>query len=429
MTVQTPSSPSELPDACPWQPAMDLAAELAARYEIAPLAALLKSARAVARQDEISVAVVGRFKAGKSSFLNHLIGREVLPVGVVPVTASITEMRYGACEDARVHYQDGRESTVPLDAIAGYIAERENPENRKQAARIVIELPELRRFRGLRFVDTPGLESALAHNTRTSLDWLPNVGVALVAVSVDPPLSERDIELLKSLYRHTPRVVVLLTKADLLSERQLAEVLDYVGAQLAGNFPVPPQVFPYSTRPGFERFGQALEARLLHGAMAGLGREREAILARKVDTLLAECGDYLALSLKSAEMIDAERQALQRQFAEEREIAGEVQSAIRLLVQHAAAETRRTAAERLEVHRDDLERALLADFERQFPNWTQSLRQGYHLVRASSGIFSMLHTAPILGRGFVAAEQQSGCGSGAGPRLGFGRIVTAARAT
>ncbi len=33
--------------------------------------------------------------------------------------------------------------------------------------------------------------------------------------------------------------------------------------------------------------------------------------------------------------------------------------------------------------------------------------QGYHLVRASSGIFSMLHTAPVLGRGFIAADDKA----------------------
>ena len=48
-------------------------------------------------QDEIGVAVLGRFKAGKSSFLNDFLGRGILPVGV-PVTAVVTEIRYGARE-------------------------------------------------------------------------------------------------------------------------------------------------------------------------------------------------------------------------------------------------------------------------------------------------------------------------------------------
>ena len=105
-------------------------------------------------QDEISVAVLGRFKAGKSSFLNHFIGRNVLPVGVVPVTAVVTEIRYGAREEARVHHHDGRDPEVPLDQIGGYISEKENPENAKQVDLIyrrtagiaAVSRPEVRRY-------------------------------------------------------------------------------------------------------------------------------------------------------------------------------------------------------------------------------------------------------------------------------------------
>jgi len=350
-----------------------LAADLAARYEISALAGLLASVRAAAEQDEISVAVLGRFKAGKSSFLNHFIGRNFLPVGVVPVTAVVTEIRYGAREVARVHHRDGRDPEVPLDEIGSYISEKENPENAKQVGLITVELPELRRFCHLKFVDTPGLESALSHNTQTSLDWLPNVGLALVAVSVDPPLSQGDIDLLKSLYQYTPKVAVLLTKADLLSQRELAEVVSFVRAQLARNFRGTPRVFPYSTKPGFERFRQSLEAELAGGTLERFAEERESILIRKMDTLLRECGDYLALSLKSAEMVQSERQALQQHIIGEKEIVGEVKSAIRLVIQHAAGGTRSSVSQRLETHQNDLERTLLAAFESEFPKWTKSL--------------------------------------------------------
>ena len=127
-------------------------------------------------QNEISVAVFGRFKAGKSSFLNDFIGREILPVGVVPVTAVVTEISYGTEQRALVHFRNGQTAEVAVDQIAAYISERENPENQKEVELIAVELPELRRFRGLAFVDTPGLESALSHNTDASLNWLPNAG-------------------------------------------------------------------------------------------------------------------------------------------------------------------------------------------------------------------------------------------------------------
>ena len=195
-----------------FEPAIEFASELAERYELAALAPLLASCRTAVSRDEVSVAVVGRFKAGKSSFLNHFTNRSILPVGVVPVTAVVTEIGFGASEKAVVHFLDGRVQELNVDSIASYVSERENPQNAKGVKLISVELPALERFRGLKFVDTPGLESALLHNTEESLKWLPNVGLALVAVSVDPPLSQQDIELLNRLYRFTPNVTVLLTR-------------------------------------------------------------------------------------------------------------------------------------------------------------------------------------------------------------------------
>ena len=350
-----------------------LVAELASQYEISALSGLLATARAALNQDEITVAVLGRFKAGKSSFLNDFIGRAILPIGVVPVTAAVTEMRYGPDERARVHYLDGSIRDVHLDQIGEYISEKENPENAKGVGLIAVEIPELRRFRGLKFVDTPGLESALAHNTQASLAWLPNVGLALVAVSVDPPLSQRDIDLLKSLYQYTPKVGILLAKADLLSEAELQEVAGFVRSQLAKNFPGMPRVFPYSTKPGFERFRQALEAALVSDTLGNFAEEREAILSRKVETLIRESSDYLTLSLKSAERVQSERQELRQQIVGEKEILDEVKSQIRLVVQNAAAGTRSKVSNHLETHQKELEQALLQDFETKFPGRAKSL--------------------------------------------------------
>jgi GTP-binding protein EngB required for normal cell division len=352
---------------------LELVTELAERYGISALSGLMATVRGAAGQDEIGVAVLGRFKAGKSSFLNHFLGRNILPVGVVPVTAVITEIRYGPREQARVLHHDGRVVEAPLERIGSYVSEKENPENVKQARLITVELPELRRFRGLKFVDTPGLESALAHNTQTALDWLPNVGLALVAVSVDPPLSEREIELLKNVYRYTPKVAILLTKADLLSGAELEEVVEFVRGQLCKRLGSAPRVFPYSVKPGFERFRDALQQELTLGTLQHLAAERQAILSRKFDTLLQECSGYLALSLKSAELQDADRRALSRQVLGEREAVDDLRSTVRLVVRNAAAGTRSMAANRLEAHQSDLERKLLAHFESEFPKWGRNL--------------------------------------------------------
>ena len=123
----------------------------------------------------IDVAVLGRFKAGKSSFLNHLTGRDVLPIGVVPLTAVITRLRYQGKERAEVRFLDGTTKTIPLGEISSFVGENENPKNLKQVAAVEIGLPELNPLAPLQFVDTPGLGSAFAHNTETALNWLPNI--------------------------------------------------------------------------------------------------------------------------------------------------------------------------------------------------------------------------------------------------------------
>ena len=180
----------------------------------------------------IDVAVFGRFKAGKSSFLNSLTGRTVLPIGVVPLTAVITRLRYGPAERAEVRFVDGTGKAVSAEEIRSYVCEDANPGNVKEVAAVEVELPALKALAPLEFVDTPGLGSAFVHNTEVALQWLPNVGAALVAVSCDAPLSERDLGLLEELRRHTPKIVLLLTKADLLSPAQRAEVLAFVERQL-----------------------------------------------------------------------------------------------------------------------------------------------------------------------------------------------------
>src|SRR5579872_421942 len=344
-----------------FSPAIDLASNLAQRYELSSLTPLLASVRSAVSQREVSVAVVGRFKAGKSSFLNHFTNRSILPVGVVPVTAIVTEIRFGPVERATVHFMDGRVNELAVESIGQYISERENPENTKRVQLITVELPGLERFAGLKFVDTPGLESALLHNTEEALKWLPNIGLALVAVSVDPPLSQQDVELLTRLYRFTPNVTVLLTKVDLIDTDERVEVMAFVNQQLRKAFEKAPQVVPYSIRPGYEDLKASLERDVFRPVLARFAEERGAIIRRKIDTLLCECADYVTLSLKSAELADTERRALKEQLIGQQKVIADVKSQLRLIAHHAAAGTRTFAEGRFQSYQKNIEGRLLND--------------------------------------------------------------------
>jgi hypothetical protein len=83
--------------------------------------------------------------------------------------------------------------------------------------------------------------------------------------------------------------------------------------------------------------------------------------------------DFLALSLKSAEVLQSERQALNEQLLGEKEALDDVKSVIRLLAQNASAGARADISQRLEAHQGEVESALFAAFESEFPKWTRSL--------------------------------------------------------
>ncbi len=302
-----------------------LATEIAERYQLASLQPLIDSSRALTERNELSVAVIGRFKAGKSSFLNHFLNRELLPVGVTP-------------------------------------------------SLLAVDLPQLAEMRALRFIDMPGLESALTHNTEVAMSWLPNVALALVAVSVDPPLSEHDVALLKRVYDYTPNVSILLTKVDLLTESERAEVMNFVHDRLAHTFGSAPPIFPYSIRPGYEDLKGQIQDTLINGTLEQFEEQRNAVLKRKLETLLRECHDYLALALKSAESDRFQREALERQVASEKASLQEMKSELRLVIRYAAGGVREAVAKRLERHKRELDASLSSELRTRFPDWTRSLR-------------------------------------------------------
>jgi len=353
---------------------LDAVAEVCERHGITALGDFLASCRAFAQEKTLNVAVLGRFKAGKSSFLNHLFGRALLPVGVIPVTSVVTEIQWGPHERAEILFTDGRRDGVPTERISEFISENQNPGNSKQVARVRVELPAIDRYRGIRFVDTPGLESVLEHNTDVLLEWLPNVGLALVAVGVDPPLSRHDIALIRNLSRYTPNISLLLTKVDVLDEDERVQVREFVQRQLARYWNDAVPVFPYSVRPGFERLCAQLDDRLLSQVRAEAGEQHTAILTHKLDSLLNECADYLNVALKAAEVADSEREELRRRILGQKESLDDTRLALNLIVRHAAGSTRSTFEALLRSDEIPLRQKLQTSLDHEFPAWAKSLR-------------------------------------------------------
>ncbi len=354
--------------------ALALANEIIERFGLSDLRSLFHSVQRQQHKRQLNVAIFGRFKAGKSSFLNQIIGRPLLPVGVVPVTSVVTEISYGPEEAAELVLRDGRcVPDIPLSSISQYISESENPENAKGIESVRVFLPALARFPELRFIDTPGLESIHTHSTEASLSWSPNADLALVTVGVDPPLAQHDISLIARLFDLTPRVSVLLTKVDLLDEPGQQEVLRFVETQLRVRFSSPVPVFPFSIKPGFENLRDHFEREFLQEALSSFHAQREAVLARKLQTLLRSTEDYLQLALKSAEVLDADREHLRSQVLGRDRSMADQKLQLHLLAHHAAVRSRSAIEAHLErTARVQLQRHLANRLSEVCPIWRGS---------------------------------------------------------
>ena len=355
---------------------LTLTSEAIERFALRDLDILLHSIRHQQGRAGLNIAVLGRFKSGKSSFLNHIIGRPLLPVGVLPVTSVVTSISFGARESAHIALLDGETRQINIDQAGEYIAESENPHNIKCIQEVRISLPSLQRFRGLTFVDTPGLESIFAHNTETSMAWTPNVDLALVAVSVDSPLTPQDVNLIERLHQFTPKVAVLLTKVDRLDNTGQEEVLQFITKQLREKFQMDIPVFLHSIHTGYESLGRRFEAQYILPALESFQENQAAIMDRKLGTLLGAIHDYLRLALKAMDMEDADRDAIRAEVLESGQSIANRKLGIRLMARHASGKTRPTIEYHFEKNiRPQLQRELTQKLDGIFPQWRKGFGQ------------------------------------------------------
>jgi GTP-binding protein EngB required for normal cell division len=197
--------------------------------------------------DNLEVALFGRVSSGKSSLLNALLGTNILPVGVNPITAVPTKLRYGVSLRAAVTYGDGRSEIVPVEELSKLVTEQGNPGNQRNVVRAMVEAPSPRLRHGIVVVDTPGLGSLAKRGGAETLAYLPTCDLALLLIDAGATLNEEDLGTLRLLYEAEIPAVVLLSKADLLGEDDLRQIIRYVQEQLQHELGLEVNVHPVSS--------------------------------------------------------------------------------------------------------------------------------------------------------------------------------------
>src|SRR5437870_6838688 len=78
--------------------------------------------------EQFNLVVLGQFKRGKSTLINALLGADLLPTAVVPLTSIVTIIQPGPQPHAVVRFLDGGTLEVAVAVLARYSAEGDKPD-------------------------------------------------------------------------------------------------------------------------------------------------------------------------------------------------------------------------------------------------------------------------------------------------------------
>ena len=237
-----------------------------------------------------NLVVLGQFKRGKTSLINALLGSEILPTAVVPLTSIATILKYGEIFNITVYFKDGKVIETEPASLTQYVTEKGNPRNEKDVQEVVITYPSSYLKDGVRLIDTPGVGSVYEHNTDVAYQYLPKSDAALFLFSVDQPVSKAELDFLKDVKEYSHRIFFLQNKADYVDSKDLSESISFSKKIIEECMGSEVKIFPLSAK------------RALEGKLSGMKDLLEKSFLPEFEHILntflmQEKGDVLLLSV------------------------------------------------------------------------------------------------------------------------------------
>lgn len=170
--------------------------------------------------DLFLLVVVGEFNAGKSAFINALLGERLLIEGVTPTTTQINLLRYGK-EQGQVTISDQQNIiTLPVDWLSE-----------------------------ISIVDTPGTNAIIRSHELITSKFVPRSDLVLFLTSADRPFTESERRFLEHIRDWGKKVVIVINKIDIFEKpSDLEQVIQFVEQNAQAMLGLKPEVFPISAR-------------------------------------------------------------------------------------------------------------------------------------------------------------------------------------
>ena len=181
-------------------------------------AALAESIRQL--DDFFLLVVVGEFNAGKSAFINALLGESVLDEGVTPTTTKVNILRFGENQEKNTLSENLESLTINADFL-------------KQIS----------------IVDTPGTNAIIREHEQITSQFVPRSDLILFVTSADRPFTESERVFMENIRSWGKKVVLVINKIDILDlPESLEEIESYVAENAKKTLKITPEIFPISAK-------------------------------------------------------------------------------------------------------------------------------------------------------------------------------------
>ena len=188
------------------------------KFDFPKVSENFKLTRELIEKGEFNLAVCGKVKNGKSSLINALIGRELLPVCTDVATSRVFKISHSNEEKFYVVYGNGDRKEISQDELATYgsqavINKKGEADIEKTISYIQVFTPMDFLPEGVSMIDTPGIGSTYPHHTAITKQYIKQADAAMFVMN-PTPLEDIEVDFLKEIVSVTPGILFVTTKID-----------------------------------------------------------------------------------------------------------------------------------------------------------------------------------------------------------------------
>jgi small GTP-binding protein len=167
---------------------------------------------------ECNIGFCGHFSAGKSTMINQLLGKSLLPASPIPTSANLVFLRYGQ-PHAEITFTDGTQINVDVSRIEQW---KEYCKNGQEVEKVEIydDHPFLKG--GIQLLDTPGIDSTDESHQASTEAALHLADVIIFVTDYNHVQSEVNFSFIKSLKEKGKTLFLIINQIDKHREKELS---------------------------------------------------------------------------------------------------------------------------------------------------------------------------------------------------------------